>query len=111
MGYFKLKKGSDSRFYFTLYADNHEAILQSEAYESRGAAENGIDSTRTNAAFESRFDRRRSNDDQFYFVLKAANGQVIGTSEMYKAEASVDKGIDSVMRNAPDANVIDDSRS
>lgn len=109
MGYFILKKGIDDQIYFSLHADNNEPILQSEGYKTKIKAEGGIDSTRTNASFESRFDRRRSKDDQHYFVLKAANGQVIGTSEMYTTEAAMDNGIQSVMKNAPLANVIDES--
>ena len=39
------------------------------------------------------------------FDLKAANGEVIATSEVYNSEASCRNGIDSVMRNAPVAPV------
>ena len=39
------------------------------------------------------------------FDLKATNGEVIATSEGYKAKASCLNGIDSVKRNAPDAPV------
>ena len=41
------------------------------------------------------------------FDLKANNGEVIATSEVYKAEASCKKGIESVRRNAPIAAVED----
>ncbi|MCR5808739.1 MAG: YegP family protein [Clostridiales bacterium] len=41
------------------------------------------------------------------FDLKATNGEVIATSEVYEAEASCRKGIASVMRNAPIAKVED----
>ena len=41
------------------------------------------------------------------FDLKANNGEVIATSEVYKAEASCKKGIASVRRNAPVAAVED----
>ena len=41
------------------------------------------------------------------FDLKANNGEVIATSEVYKAEASCRKGIASVMKNAPIAPVED----
>ena len=39
-----------------------------------------------------------SKDGQFYFNLKAANGEVIGTSEMYKAKDSCLNGINAVKR-------------
>ena len=41
------------------------------------------------------------------FDLKATNGEVIGTSEVYVTEASCRKGIASVIKNAPVANLED----
>ena len=49
-----------------------------------------------------KFEVLRSKDQQFYFHLKAGNGEKILASEMYKAKASAEKGIDSVKANAPD---------
>ena len=39
------------------------------------------------------------------FDLKATNGQVVLTSEVYTTEAACRKGIESIMKNAPTANV------
>ena len=39
------------------------------------------------------------------FDLKAGNGQTILTSEVYTSEAACRKGIESIMKNAPTANV------
>jgi uncharacterized protein YegP (UPF0339 family) len=39
-------------------------------------------------------------------VLKSSNGQVIGTSEMYKSEAARDNGIASVVENSPSTKVV-----
>ena len=41
------------------------------------------------------------------FDLKATNGQVIATSEGYKTKASCENGIDSVKKNAPEAEVVE----
>ena len=41
------------------------------------------------------------------FDLKATNGQVIATSEVYTTEAACRNGIDSIKKNAPVANVED----
>ena len=43
----------------------------------------------------------------FHFNLHAVNGQVIGSSEVYSSEASCMNGIESVRKNAPIANVED----
>ncbi len=42
------------------------------------------------------------NDGQYYFNLKAGNGEVILRSEGYKAKAGCDNGIASVKKNAGD---------
>ena len=42
---------------------------------------------------------------KFSFNLKAANGQVIGTSQSYKSESGRDNGVESVKKNAPAAPV------
>ena len=39
------------------------------------------------------------------FNLKAGNGEIIATSEGYKAKASCMNGIASVGKNAPDAKI------
>ncbi|GEA20347.1 YegP family protein [Vibrio harveyi] len=44
----------------------------------------------------------------YYFVLKADNGQVIATSEMYASKQGAEKGIDSVKSNA-DSIIVDES--
>ena len=43
----------------------------------------------------------------FTFRLKARNGEVIATSEVYSSEASCRKGIQSVINNAPVAAIED----
>jgi uncharacterized protein YegP (UPF0339 family) len=43
---------------------------------------------------------KKSSDGQFRFNLKAGNGQIILTSELYKAKASALNGIESVKKNA-----------
>jgi len=61
----------------------------------------------TNAADDSRYERKDTKNGKFMFNLKATSGQVIGTSESYEPDKARDNGIESVKRNAPDANVVD----
>lgn len=51
------------------------------------------------------YERKNSSNGKFHFNLKAANGQIIGTSEMYESAAGMENGIESVKKNAPDATV------
>ena len=102
-GYYKLKGGASYRF--TLLAANHEVILSSQSYDSKAGAEGGIESVRRNGPDAKNFEKKSSSASQPYFVLKAANGQVIGTSEMYSSESARDNGIASVQANSPSTTV------
>ena len=106
-GKFEIKAGKTGKFRFNLKASNGQVILTSEAYDSRAAAVKGITSVKKNAANDKRFERKTAKDGSPYFVLKAANGEVIGKSEMYKTAKSMENGVASVGRNAPDAPVVD----
>jgi uncharacterized protein YegP (UPF0339 family) len=46
---FVLKKGSTGKFHFNLVAPNGQVIATSESYESKAAAQNGIESVKKNA--------------------------------------------------------------
>lgn len=104
---FELKKSSDGQFYFTLHAENNERILTGEMYKAKPGAENGISSIKTNALNDSRYDRRTSKAGKPYFVLKAANGEVIGTSEEYSSVGAMEDGIAAVKAAAATASTDD----
>lgn len=48
------------------------------------------------------YELSKSSDGQFRFVLKAGNGEIILTSELYKTKAAAENGIASVQTNSPD---------
>ena len=107
MGKFGITTRKNGEFQFNLKAGNGQVILTSEGYTTKQACENGIASVRNNSVVLSRYDRKTATNGKPYFNLKATNGQVIGTSEMYETEAARDKGIESVKNNAPDASIED----
>ena len=109
MGKFVITKRKNGEFQFSLKATNGQEILASEGYTTMAACKNGIESVKKNAADEARSERKEAKNGAPYFVLKAGNGQVIGQSEMYSSEASRDNGIASVMKNAPEAEVVDET--
>ena len=65
------------------------------------------DSVKANATVEAHFERKTSSSDQPYFILKAANGETVGRSQMYSSTSAMEKGIESVQANAPTAHVED----
>ena len=81
-------------------------ILSSEAYETKQGAEKGVESVRKNAPEDSHYERKEAKNGEAYFVLKAGNGEPIGRSETYSSTGAMENGIESVKKNAPDAEVV-----
>jgi uncharacterized protein len=98
-GWYELSKSSDGQFRFVLKAGNSEIILTSELYVAKGSAENGIASVQANCGDDARYDLKVASNGKFHFNLKAANHQVIGTSQLYATEATRATGIASVKTN------------
>lgn len=108
---------------FDLKAGNGEVIATSEVYSSDAACKNGIESVRKNAAIAKLEDQTVENYEtvtnpkfevytdkagEFRFRLKARNGEIIAVSEGYKAKPSCMNGIESVRKNAPEAEVVEE---
>jgi hypothetical protein len=106
-GSFELYKDKSGEFRFRLKASNGQIILASEGYKNISGCNNGIESVRKNAPDDSRYERKESSSGKFIFNLKAANHQVIGTSQQYGTKVARDNGIESVKANAPSAKVVD----
>lgn len=107
MGKFVISERKNGEFQFNLLAGNGQIILSSEGYTTKSACENGVESVRKNAQNDARFEKKTASNGKFHFNLKATNGQVVGTSQMYESESSRDNGIESVKNNAPDAKLED----
>lgn len=95
-GWFELSKSSDGQFRFVLRAENGETILSSELYKSKGSAESGIASVQANCGVDQRYEKKEAKNGKAYFNLKAANHQIVGTSQMYGTVQARDEGIASV---------------
>ncbi|MCB0845036.1 MAG: YegP family protein [Bacteroidetes bacterium] len=94
-------------YYFRLKAKNGQIILSSQGYSSKSSCENGVESVRKNSADDGRFERKEAANGKHHFNLKASNGQIIGSSQMYASKDGMENGIKSVQNNAPDAEVKD----
>ncbi len=120
MGKFAVKETATG-FKFDLKAGNGEVIATSEVYTTKAACLNGIESVKTNCVGEiedqtaepveakkhPKFELYADKAGEFRFRLKAKNGEVIATSEGYKTKASCENGIQSVKKNAPDAEIVE----
>ena len=108
-GWFEFSKSNDAQFWFVLKAANAETILTSERYKSKNSIETGIASVQSNCAMDAMYERMESKNDKHYFNLKAANHQIIGTSQMYESAQSCEKGIESVKTNGISQTVKDNT--
>lgn len=106
-GKFEIFKDIIGDYRFRLKAGNGEIILASEGYKSKASCENGIASVMKNGSDESHYEKFVTKADKFAFNLLALNHQVIGSSQSYLTTASRDKGVASVMNNAPSATIIE----
>ncbi len=95
-GAFEVFEGQNGQYYFRLRAANGEIVLASEGYVSKQGADTGVESVKAHAVIANNFEQRDSADGQFYFVLKADNGEIIGTSETYVSTSNAKRGAETV---------------
>ena len=122
MGKFVVRK-TNTGIKFDLKATNGQVIATSEVYNSSVACNNGIESVKKNApvaAVENqtvegfateknpKFEIYTDKAGEFRFRLKATNGQIIAVSEGYTTLANCENGVESVKKNAPDAEVVEE---
>lgn len=120
MGKFVIKQTATG-VKFDLKAGNGEVIATSEVYNSEDACIKGVESVKKNAPVAGtedqtvegyaevkhpKFEIYNDKAGEFRFRLKATNGQIIAVSEGYKALAACRNGIESVKKNAPEAEIV-----
>ena len=119
MGKFVVKQ-TNTGYKFNLKAGNGEVIATSEIYTTESACLNGVNSVKTNCVAEiedqtvegyatlkhPKFEVYQDKAGEYRFRLKARNGEIIAVGEGYKAKASCLNGIDSIKRNAPEAEIV-----
>ena len=119
MGKFVIKNAKKG-FNFVLKAGNGQVIATSEVYTTEAACLKGIESVKNNCVggvedqtvenFEvikhPKFEVYADKAGEFRFRLKARNGEVIATSEGYTTKPNCLNGVESVKKNAPEAEVV-----
>ncbi len=109
---------------FNLVAGNGQVIATSQTYKARRYCLGGIASVRANAPVAAIEDQTKEDfvkqacpkfqiyldkAGEFRFRLLAKNGQNVAASEGYGRLDSCMNGIESVRKNAPDAEIVDES--
>ena len=121
MGKFVVKE-TNTGVKFDLKAGNGEVIATSEVYTTEAACKSGIASVAKNAPVANvenqtnegyavekcpKFEVYTDKAGEYRFRLKATNGQVIAVSEGYSSEAGCLNGVESVKKNAADAETVE----
>ena len=109
MNRFKLTCDAKGKYRFALIQGAKKVLADSEAYESKASAENGIESVRKNAVEEDHYqiNPETSGGSGFYVSLKAGNHQVIAHSRSHVTEDAARKAIQAIMSIAPGAKLDD----
>lgn len=109
---------------FNLVAKNGQVVGTSQTYKSRRTCLHGIASVRVNApeagiedqtveGYETlkcpKFEIYLDKAGEYRFRLKARNGQNILAGEGYASKSGCKNGIESIMKNAPEATVEDEA--
>jgi uncharacterized protein YegP (UPF0339 family) len=82
-----------TEYHWNLMARNAQTMLSSAMCADKAGAETGIEACRLNSPDEARYERLVANDTRYFFVLRTAEGDVIGTSETYYSLVAREKAI------------------
>ena len=107
MAKFEIYKDQQEKFRFRLQANNGQNIIASQGYTTKKSCVSGISSVKRNSQDYTNFERLRSKGGSHYFNLKAQNKLVIATSQMYTSSKAMEQGINSVKKNALNADIIE----
>jgi len=103
---FTTLEGSNGLYYFNLKAANGEIVLQSQAYSTEAAAMNGTFAVAEAGRSKGNYDVKTSKDGGAYFNLKAANGEIIGTSEVYYSASNARRAVNGIIDLLPNVNIL-----
>jgi uncharacterized protein YegP (UPF0339 family) len=113
---YTIETADNGEHYFNLKAGNGQVIGTSETYTTKSNAQAGVDaviralasaSTADAEAGAARFETFKGQDNKTYFRLRAANGQIVLSSQGYASKSSAESGIATVKKNGIDATRFD----
>lgn len=108
MGKYEITKSSSGNYYYVLKAPNSETILVSEQFTSYSAVKSAIQQSMASCNKVDKFRKRESSNGKPYFNLVAANGAILGSSQLYSSNASLENGIESARKyGGSEAAIVD----
>jgi len=109
MGHYNIKLSNNYQYYWVLKANNNEIICVSETYIHKQGALRGIDACKRLSPFNENYFLFQGHDGQYYWHLKAQNGEIVAQSEGYKEKQGALNGIASCKVNGPNSSIKDET--
>ncbi|MGY1891213.1 DUF1508 domain-containing protein [Pseudomonas sp. SDT291_1_S447] len=108
MGRYEIKKSSNGNYYYTLKAPNHETVVVGEQLTNYNDVKSAIQQSMSSSSRADKIIKRLSSSGKPYFNLVAENGAILGSSQLYSSDASLERGIESIRKyGTSDALVVD----
>ena len=118
---FKITAAANEQFKFA-FVYNAETIFWSENYKQKASAKSAVESLKKNAPEAAtadlskgeegkgyRFEIVASKDGQHFVRFVASNNETMARTETYKQKASANNAIESLQKNGPGAEVVDEA--
>jgi uncharacterized protein YegP (UPF0339 family) len=101
-----LRKKSENKEPFSFsFVSNDKTIVKSETYTVKANAIKGIESVKKNCLDDNRYELKEAKNGSTYFNIKSTNGQIVGTSPMFKTEDDRANAISSLKEKAASAPI------
>lgn len=89
----EIEKTKDNEYYFRLTSESGQVLLKSVRFNDRKEVEEIFRDLNNIQNKQYAFERKTNHNGKFLFNLKAENGQLIGSSQLYSSEAGMENGI------------------
>jgi len=104
---FELRKSKTNTFTYHLKLAFGQILFNSPEMPDKNGAIAGMESCRQRGADDANYERKKLSTGAHYFVLKSADGQVIGKSELYSSPKTLENGIEQAKAETPAAKFED----
>ena len=106
-GKFELIKTADSQYVFNLIDSGGQLLFISEPYPQTSDVQKAIALLRERVKSFANFERKKTDTNKLYFVIREIKGPVIGSSQRHASIAALENSITAVHKCAPDAVLVD----
>lgn len=103
---FEVRPVADGEYRFDVYGKDGVAVLSSETYASEAAAYNGALSVQQAGRARASYVVRETAAGERYFVLRAANGEIVGTSRLYATQEDAEAAVAQLIVLLPTLDVL-----